>query len=122
LSGYSDETTIEARSIRSVSHYPKGSLAERVLLPKNAKCRPTRRDWQGLQELFDSRMLAAFTGRHSCPACVDQPENWIDAQLSDGTKKFVLYSPSHPGPEIGALLKKTNAISLKCLPAQVEVK
>jgi hypothetical protein len=67
-------------------------------------------------------MLAAFTGRHSCPACVHQPENWIDAELSDGTERFVLYAPSDPGPGIGALLKKINSISLKCLPVQIEVK
>ena len=119
LSGYYGETTVEARSMRSVSHCPKGSPAEvlqRQRIPSRAeKCSPITNDWQGLQELFDSRMLAAFTGRTSCPACVDQPENWVWLYLSDGTNKFVLYNPSNPGTEVGALLKRINAISLECI-------
>jgi hypothetical protein len=109
--GYCEtETIVEPGAIRSIAW----SSSDKKKLPdRTRKFGITKPDWEDLQNFIDAKVLAAFTGRKGCPACLDQPESWAVLEFSDGTAKSVSYDFSHPPAEIAGLLEKIKAIGAK---------
>jgi len=112
--GYCDtQTIVEPGAIRSIA---RSSSDKKEFPDWTRKSGITKQDWEDLQNFIDAKVLAAFTGRKGCPACLDQPESWAELEFSDGTTKSVSYDFSHPPAEIAGLLEKIKAIGAKSKP------
>jgi hypothetical protein len=105
--GYCDsETTIEPRSIRSVSR----SFGEKKYPDVVTTRTISKADWNDLQQAVNASMMAALTGRIGCPGCADEQVEWVEVQFSNGTKKGVAYNMGQGPAAVAAFLQAIKAV------------
>ncbi len=108
-----EETTVKPGLIVAVSR----SFSEKRKYPDvKLKRKITKEDWEDLQQSVNASVLAAFVGRIGCPGCADELVEWVEVQLSDGTKKSVFYNEGNAPPPIAALSLKIKTIAEARLP------
>ncbi len=110
--GYNEvETTVEPQRIviANRSYSDKKKYPDQI-----TEYKITKRDWEDLQRLIDTKVLPAFANPPTgCPGCADEPITWIELQVSDGEKKSIAYNEgADPGP-IVELRQKITAIETK---------
>ncbi len=111
LSGGGGETTVDSKSIHSVTRWVHES---RPL--QDARSHISQKDWERLLASIDLKAIMALPSPSQCRACVDLPEADLSLEFRDGTRKVVDYSPSDPPAAIKAVLRELRALVRKYIP------